>query len=92
LVFTGYLCISSLALSSSLSPLDNAIAVLNTGQAKQAIVLFEKQKHDPKAMVYLAEIYMDTDLDEAEEWIKKAIDVQSNDAETYYVRGAIMGW
>jgi TPR repeat protein len=55
-------------------------------------VLFEKQKHDPKAMVYLAEIYMDTDLDEAEEWIKKAIDVQSNDAETYYVRGAIMGW
>jgi len=91
LVFAGYLSFSTLTFASTLSPLDNAIAVLKAGQTEQAIALFEKQKEDPKAMVYLAKIYMDVDLDEAEDWIEKALKVKLNDAEAYYVRGAIMG-
>ncbi|PKG93079.1 hypothetical protein CXF95_29225 [Paraglaciecola sp. MB-3u-78] len=42
-------------------------------------------------MLYLAKIYMDTDLDEAEDWIEKAVKANLNDAQAYYVRGAIMG-
>jgi TPR repeat protein len=59
--------------------------------------LFEKQKHDPKAMVYLAKIYidmdmdMDMDLDEAEDWIEKAVKDKLSGAEAHYVRGTIMG-
>ena len=91
LVFVCYLSFSTLTFASALSPLDNAITVLKTGQTEQAIVLFEKQKHDPDAMIYLAKIYMDTDLDEAEDWIEKALKANLKDAEAYYVRGAIMG-
>jgi hypothetical protein len=91
LVFAGYLSFSSLTFAGTLSPLDNAIAVLNAGQTEQAIELFEKQKNDPDALVYLAKIYMDIDLDEAEDWIEKAVKVKLNDAETHYIRGAIMG-
>ena len=68
LVFAGYLSFSTLTFASTLSPLDNAIAVLKAGQTEEAIALFEKHKEDPKAMVYLAKIYMDVDLDEAEEF------------------------
>jgi tetratricopeptide (TPR) repeat protein len=91
LVCAAYLSFSTLTFASTVSPLENAISVLKAGQTEQAIALFEKQKNDPKAMVYLAEIYMDSDLDEAEEWIEKAIEVKSDDAEIHYVRGAIMG-
>tara|TARA_R110002167_G_scaffold26720_2_gene91842 strand:- start:2047 stop:3036 length:990 start_codon:yes stop_codon:yes gene_type:complete len=91
LVCAAYLSFSTLTFASTLSPLENAISILKAGQTKQAIELFEKQQNDPKAMVYLAEIYMDSDLDEAEEWIEKAIEVKSDDAEIHYVRGAIMG-
>ncbi|AGH46348.1 tetratricopeptide repeat protein [Paraglaciecola psychrophila] len=42
-------------------------------------------------MLYLAKIYMDSDLDEAEDWIEQALDVNLNNAEACYVRGAIMG-
>jgi tetratricopeptide (TPR) repeat protein len=91
LVIAGYLSFSTLAFASSLSPLDNAVAVLKAGQTEQAIELFEKQKHDSQAMVYLAKIYMDTDLDEAEDWIEKAVEGKLGGAEAHYVRGAIMG-
>jgi tetratricopeptide (TPR) repeat protein len=91
LIFVGYLSFSTLTFASSISPIDNAIAVLNAGQTEQAIVLFEKQKHDPEAMVYLAKIYMNTDLDEAEDWIEKAVKDNLSSAEAHYVRGAIMG-
>jgi tetratricopeptide (TPR) repeat protein len=90
-VFASYLSFSTLTFANALSPLDNAIAVLTAGQTEQAIVLFEKQKHDPKAMVYLAKIYMNTDLDEAEDWIEKAVKNKLSGAEAHYVRGAIMG-
>jgi len=90
-MFAGYLSFSTLSFASSLSPLDSAIAALEAGQTEQAIVLFEKQQDDPKAMVHLAKIYMHSDLDEAESWIDKALKVNVNDAETHYIRGAIMG-
>jgi hypothetical protein len=91
LVFAGYLSFSNMAFASEISLLDNAISILNTGQTEQAIVLFEKQRHNPAAMLYLAKIYMDSDLDEAEDWIEQALEVNLNNAEVYYVRGAIMG-
>jgi tetratricopeptide (TPR) repeat protein len=91
IAFISYLSFSALTFASALSPLDNAISALDSGQTEQAIVLFEQQKDDPKAMVYLAEIYMDTDLDEAEDWIEKALNAQLNNANAHYVRGAIMG-
>ncbi len=91
LVFASYLSFSNLTFASEISLLDNAITMLNTGQTEQAIVLFEKQKHNPEAMLYLAKIYMDSDLDEAEDWIEQALKVNLNNAEIYYVRGAIMG-
>jgi tetratricopeptide (TPR) repeat protein len=91
LVFVCYLSFSTLTFANAISSLGNAITVLKTGQTEQAIVLFEKQKHDPDAMIYLAKIYMDTDLDEAEAWIEKALKANLKDAEAHYVRGAIMG-
>lgn len=91
LVFAGLLSVSMLTFASPLSPLEDAVAVLKAGQTEQAIELFQQQKENPKAMVYLAKIYMDIDLDEAEEWIEKALKVNFNDAETHFVRGAIMG-
>ena len=91
LVFASCLSFSTLTFASPVSPLDNAISVLSSGQTEQALALFEKQKDDPKAMVYMAKIYMDTDLDEAEDWIEKAVKGQLNDADAHYVRGAIMG-
>lgn len=91
MMFAGYLSFSTLAFASDISPLDNAVTALNAGQTKQAIVLFESLKNDPKAMLYLAKIYMDIDLDEAEQWIEKALKAQSDNAETHFVRGAIMG-
>jgi tetratricopeptide (TPR) repeat protein len=54
-------------------------------------VLFKKQKHNPKAMVFLAKIYMDINLDKAEDWIEKAVSVKLVGAEAHYVRGRIMG-
>ena len=77
--------------ASDLSPLDNAISVLDAGQTKQAILLFEKLKNDSAAMVYLAEIYIDIDLDEAEQWIEKAVEAQAKNADAHFVRGVIMG-
>jgi tetratricopeptide (TPR) repeat protein len=90
LVFIGYLSISTLPLASPLSALDNAIMALEAGQTEQARLLFEKQKEDPRAMVYLAKIYIDVDLDEAENWIEKAVNHKLSTAEAHYVRGRIM--
>jgi tetratricopeptide (TPR) repeat protein len=53
--------------------------------------LFKEQKNNPDAMLYLAKIYMDSDLDEAVDWIEQALEVNFNNAEVYYVHGAIMG-
>ena len=53
LLFITYVSFPTLTFASALSSLDNAITVLKTEQTEQAIVLFEKQKHDPEAMIYL---------------------------------------
>lgn len=91
LVFAASLSCATFTIASDFESLDHAVAKLKAGQTKQAITLFEQQKENPKAMVYLAKIYMDFDLDEAEEWIEKALSITSEDAEAYYIRGAIMG-
>lgn len=84
---------SCLSLSNLVSadPLVQAVVALNAGQTEQAITLFKEQKNNPDAMLHLANIYLNTDLDEAEDWIEKAVNANVNCAEAYYVRGVIMG-
>jgi hypothetical protein len=88
ILFAGCLGLSNLAFAETL---EQAVIALKAGQTEQAIDLFKEQKQNPEAMLYLAKIYMDTDLDEAEYWIEKAVKANVNDAQAYYVRGAIMG-
>jgi hypothetical protein len=88
ILFAGCLGLSNLAFAETL---EQAVIALKAGQTEQAIDLFKEQKQNPEAMLYLAKIYMDTDLDEAEDWIEKAVKANVNDAQAYYVRGAIMG-
>jgi TPR repeat protein len=88
ILFAGCLTLSNLAFADTL---EQAVIALKAGQTEQAIDLFKAQKNNPEAMLYLAKIYMDTDLDEAEDWIEKAVKTNVNDAQAYYVRGAIMG-
>lgn len=88
ILFAGCLSLSTLAIAD---PLEQAVVALKAGQTEQAIDLFKEQKNNPDAMLYLAEIYLNTDLDEAEDWIEKAVKANVNSAEAYYVRGAIMG-
>jgi|TARA_B110000914_G_C15455050_1_gene442930 tetratricopeptide (TPR) repeat protein len=91
IVFASYLSFSTLVFANSISPLDNAIAALESGQTGKALQLFEKQKHNPRALVYLAKINIAIDLDDAEDWIEKAVDIIPNDGEAHYLRGVIMG-
>jgi hypothetical protein len=88
ILFAGCLSLSNLAFAETL---EQAVIALKAGQTEQAIDLFKEQKQNPEAMLYLAKIYMDTDLDEAEDWIEKAVKANVNDAQAYYIRGAIMG-
>jgi tetratricopeptide (TPR) repeat protein len=91
LLFAGCLSLAVSSYAEELSPLDNAISVLEGGQTEKATELFEAQKSNPDAMVYLARIYMNTDLDDAEDWIKKAIQKQPNNAFAQYWKGRVMG-
>lgn len=88
ILFAGCLSLSTLAIAD---PLEQAVVALKAGQTEQAIDLFKAQKNNPDAMLYLAEIYLNTDLDEAEDWIEKAVKENVNSTEVYYIRGAIMG-
>jgi tetratricopeptide (TPR) repeat protein len=88
ILLAGCLSFSNLVFADTL---EQAVIALKTGQTEQAIDLFKDQKNNPDAMLYLAKIYMDSDLDEAEDWIEQALEVNLNNAEVYYVRGTIMG-
>lgn len=83
--------VASVTFAAQASKLDSAIAVLKEGNIEQAIELFEEQQDNVEAMVYLAKIYMNLDLDEAEEWIEKAADKQPDNAEVHFWRGRVMG-
>jgi tetratricopeptide (TPR) repeat protein len=85
ILFAGCLSFSNLAFADTL---EQAMIALKMGQTEQAIDLFKEQKNNPDAMLYLAKIYMDSDLDEAEDWIEQALEVNLNNAEVYYVHGA----
>ncbi|WP_289027805.1 tetratricopeptide repeat protein [uncultured Paraglaciecola sp.] len=70
---------------------EQATAVLKSGDTELAIELLKKQDDDPQAMLQLAKIYIASDLDEAEDWIEKAAEKQTDNAEIHYWRGRIMG-
>jgi len=72
-------------------PLEQALDALKAGQTEQAIDLFIQQENNAEAMLYLAKIYMGRDLDEAEDWIEKAVKKQPDNADAHYFLGRIMG-
>ncbi len=71
--------------------LEQAISLFEAGQTEQAVQMFSAHDDNPQAMLYLAQAYMQSDLDEAEELIDKAIAAKSKDALYWYWRGRIMG-
>lgn len=88
ILFVGCLSLANLVLAA---PLEQALNALQEGKTALAIDLLESQKSNPEAMLHLAKIYMRTDIDEAEEWIIKAVKKRPDDAESQYILGRIMG-
>lgn len=88
ILFVSCLSVSTLAIAT---PLEEALSALKEGQTTLAIDLFKDQKNHPEAMLNLAKIYMDIDIDEAEEWIVKAVKQSPNSAKAQYLLGNIMG-
>lgn len=88
ILFVSCLGLSTLAIADTL---EQAVSALKAGQTEQAVDLFKQQKSNPEAMFYLAKIFMDSDLDEAEEWIEKTLKKQPENAEAHYFLGRIMG-
>lgn len=88
ILFVGCLSLANLALAA---PLEQAINALQEGKTALASDLLENQKSNPEAMLHLAKIYMRTDIDEAEEWIVKAVKKRPDDAESDYILGRVMG-
>jgi len=88
LLFTAGFCHLALADTAAL---DEAKAKLSSGQIDQARELFLQHKTMPEALVYLARIAMDDNLDQAEEWIEKAVKLAPDNAQAYFIRGRVMG-
>lgn len=88
LLFTTGFCHLALAETGAL---DEAMAKLNSGQIDQARELFLQHKAMPEALVYLAKIAMNDNLDQAEEWIEKAVKLAPDNAQAHFIRGRVMG-
>jgi len=88
ILIAACLSISTLAIAE---PLEQAIYAFKAGKIEQAINLFLEQENNPEAMLYLAKIYMSSDLDKAEDWIVKTVKNQPDNAEAHYFFGRIMG-
>lgn len=85
------LYLSLLVSSACFANIDQAIQAFEQNDVKTATELFEKTSDNIEAKIYLARIYMSTDIDEAEDWIEDAVDQDDNSAEAHYWRGRIMG-
>lgn len=81
-----------LALSTqATAKFENAVDLYDQGKLEQAQELFESEKDNYEALRYLARITMKQDLDDAEDWIEKSLELNNKDPETYFFRGIIMG-
>jgi len=86
------LFVSSLGLFNvaSATSIEQGVSFLKAGNTEQAIKQFKKLQGNPEASLYLAQIYMQSDLDESQEWIEEAIAQQPNAAIAHFWRGRIM--
>ena len=66
------------------------LLAMEQGKIQDAIKLFESADSDFRAQLGLAQIYMEINQDEAEEWINKAVKQQPDHAEAQYTKGIIM--
>lgn len=88
-VLTGVLMVfASGAVAQSL---DDAIAAFEAADYQRAEQLFNAQKEDPQALLYLSQIARRDDLDAAEELIEEAVTLDPNNAEIQFQRGITMG-
>lgn len=71
--------------------IERAQSLLSEGKIPQATAEFSKHTDNVQALIALAKIHIQTDLDEAEEWIEKAVKLDANNAEAHFQRGVIMG-
>lgn len=64
---------------------------LAKGERKQAITLLESIDNNAKANIRLAQLVSANDLDDAEDYINKAVKLAPDNAEAFFIRGSIMG-
>lgn len=91
LVAIGITC-SILFSQQSHADINAGLEALEHGKFEQAQTLLEEHAHDVRAQVGLAKLFLDTDLDEAEEWIEKALQQQPENAEVQYILGVVRGY
>lgn len=72
------------------SEVDKAIELFEKGKVDEAESIFKQTKDHPIALSYLARIYLAKDLDEAEEYIELATELDSDNPEISYYRGIVM--
>lgn len=70
---------------------DAGLAAFNEGNKAQAIELLKRSPDHPVAQIMLARIYIDSDLDEAEKWVERALKGSQEDAEVHYTLAQIKG-
>ena len=84
-----------LAISSNsaaeMTTISDAYALHEKGLSSEAVTLLETIADYPKAQLALAEILEGTDLDEASDWIEKALDSAPQDPAVHFQLGAIRG-
>lgn len=69
---------------------DNAIELFEKGEINAAQSIFAQSKDHPIALAYLARIYLGKDLDQAEEYIEHATELDNTNPEIAYYRGIVM--
>lgn len=71
--------------------IDKGDAALAAGKTTEAIAFYQSQDADILAKIKLAQVYINIDLDEAEDWIERARKQDENDPRMHFTRGSIMG-
>ncbi|MCP3428857.1 tetratricopeptide repeat protein [Opacimonas viscosa] len=64
---------------------------LDKGETKQAMQLLQSIEHDAEANIQLALLVRADDLDDAEDYINKAVQLEPDNANAFFIRGLIMG-
>ncbi len=85
--------ISTIVLASWASHADSQQGdlALAEGNVDEAIALYKNEESTLSAKLKLAQVYMNVDLDDAEDWIEQAYKQAPEDAPMHFLRGQIMG-